>query len=245
MPDRFGPRGVIALVIPVQNSNMQPEYEALRPPGISNQIYRFFLEGKGDTPLAAALRVIPDTLKCWPDIIVVGNSVEMRGVSESEHLEYRAALAKRANGVPVVTAAEACEAALRALDARRIGLLSPMSAEHSEFAAAYYRSRGFEIAHSVWLDVGLPEHIIDVTPDRIREAFATIAREEVDTLLHVGGALAVVDMLEDLEAKFARPIVSVNAATYWHALRRLGVSDTLPGFGKLLGRLNAVAGDAA
>lgn len=245
MSDRFGPRGVIALVIPVQNSNMQPEYEALRPAGISNQVYRFFLEGKGDTPLAAALRVIPDTLKCWPDIIVVGNSVEMRGVSESEHLEYRAELAKRAIGVPVVTAAEACEAALRALDARRIGLLSPMSEEHAAFAAAYYRSRGFEVVHSVWLDVDLPEHIIDVTPERIREAFATIACREVDTLLHVGGALAVVDMLEDLEARLARPIVSVNAATYWYALRRLGLSDALPGFGALLGRPNAVSGSVA
>ena len=120
-----------------------------------------------------------------------------------------------------------------------------MSAEHSEFAAAYYRARGFDVARSVWLDVELPEHIIDVTQDRIREAFATIAREEVDTLLHVGGALAVVDMLEDLEAKLARPIVSVNAATYWYALRRLGVSDALPGFGALLARPGAFAGSAA
>ena len=30
MPDRFGPRGVVAVFIPVQNSNMQPEYEMMR-----------------------------------------------------------------------------------------------------------------------------------------------------------------------------------------------------------------------
>ena len=33
MPDRFGPRGVIALFIPLQNANMQPEYDAMRPEG--------------------------------------------------------------------------------------------------------------------------------------------------------------------------------------------------------------------
>ena len=38
MPDRFGSRGVIALMIPQQNSNMHPEYELLRPDGISNQV---------------------------------------------------------------------------------------------------------------------------------------------------------------------------------------------------------------
>ena len=41
MPDRFGPRGVVAVLIPVQNSNMQPEYEIMRPDGINNQMYHF------------------------------------------------------------------------------------------------------------------------------------------------------------------------------------------------------------
>jgi maleate isomerase len=41
MPDRYGPRGVFAIVAPLQNANMQPEFEMLRPDGISNQIYRF------------------------------------------------------------------------------------------------------------------------------------------------------------------------------------------------------------
>jgi hypothetical protein len=43
MPDRYGPRGVLAILIPQQNSVQQPEYEAMRPTGINNQIYRFEL----------------------------------------------------------------------------------------------------------------------------------------------------------------------------------------------------------
>ena len=38
MPDRFGPRGVCAVIIPQQNANMQPEYEYMRPDGINNQM---------------------------------------------------------------------------------------------------------------------------------------------------------------------------------------------------------------
>lgn len=242
MPDRFGPRGVIATVIPVQNSNMQPEYEALRPAGISNQTYRFFLEGAGDTPLAAALRVIPDTLKCWPDMIVVGNSVEMRSVSESGHLAYRSALQKAAGKVPVVTAAEACVVALRTLNARRIALLSPMSREHSDSAAAYYQAHGFEVLGARWFDVAKSEDIINVPRERVQQAFEEIAGLKADALLHVGGALPVVDMLEHLESRFGIPVVAVNAATYWYALRRLGVTDPIPGFGALLNRPDAVLG---
>lgn len=226
--------GVVAILIPVQNSNMQPEYEAMRPAGISNQMYRFWLEGEGDTPLAAAIRVIPDALKCWPDRIIVGNSVEMRRVSTAEHLEYRARLQAAAGEVRVVTAAEACEAALRALGARRLGLFNPMFQKNSESAADYYRELGFEVNRLAWLDVDRPERIISITSEQIEAVFADIAGEDVDALLHVGGALGVVDMIEGLEAKLGKPIVSVNAATYWHTLRTLGVADPMPGFGSLL-----------
>ena len=48
-------------------------------------------------------------------------------------------------------------------------------------------------------------------------------------------------MIEELEKEFGRPIVSVNAATYWYALRRHGNADSLPGFGQLL--LKTAVGD--
>ena len=44
----------------------------------------------------------------------------------------------------------------------------------------------------------------------------------------------MVGMIEELEAGLGRPVVTVNAATYWYALRKLGVTDPMPGFGRLL-----------
>jgi hypothetical protein len=38
MADRFGPRGVFAILIPQQNSTQQPEYDAMRIDGVSHQI---------------------------------------------------------------------------------------------------------------------------------------------------------------------------------------------------------------
>ena len=50
MPDRYGPRGVFAIIIPLQNANMQPEYEMMRPEGVSNQIFRFTLAQHDKAP---------------------------------------------------------------------------------------------------------------------------------------------------------------------------------------------------
>ena len=64
-------------------------------------------------------------------------------------------------------------------------------------------------------------------------AIARIDHDDVDTFLHVGGALGITGMIQQLEQTLGRPIVAVNAATYWYALRRHGIVDPLIGFGTL------------
>ena len=126
MPDRFGPRGVIALFIPLQNANMQPEYEAMRPDGVSNQIYRFSL-ARHDRALDAAIDAVEGALGCWPDLIAMGNTVEMRDITPAQFADYRAKLQDKIGEVPLVTATDATVTALKAVGAKRIAAISPMS----------------------------------------------------------------------------------------------------------------------
>jgi maleate isomerase len=232
MPDRFGPRGVIALFIPLQNSNMQPEYEAMRPQGINNQIYRVDLSVADRVP-EAAIRVIDGALGCWPDVVVVGNSVEMRLLTAPEFADYRAALQKKIGDIPLVTAADATIAALKKVGAKRVAMISPMSDAYSQSAADFYEAFGFEVPYHCGLQVGLPQNIINLGYDEARDAFRRLDHDDVDTFLHVGGALGIADSIEKLEAELGRPVVSVNVATYWRALRTIGVNDPLTGFGRL------------
>jgi maleate cis-trans isomerase len=41
-------------------------------------------------------------------------------------------------------------------------------------------------------------------------------------------------MVQRLEDKFNKPVISGIPATYWYALRTLGIEDPIPGFGQLL-----------
>ncbi len=233
MPDRYGPRGVIALHVPLQNANMQPEYEMLRPAGINNQIYRIDLGQAGKVSEATAA-VIKGALGCWPDIVVVGNSIEMRDWSVARQDHHRTLLQAAIGTIPLVLGGDATLAALKAVGARRIALLSPMHKRYSGSARAFYEAMGFEVVVDHCLGVQLPQDIIKVTDDQILAAFAEMDRPEVDTLVHVGGALSVLPLVERLERTHAKPVVTVNAASYWAALRKLGVTDKIDGFGRLL-----------
>lgn len=232
MADRYGPRGVFAVMIPLQNANMQPEYQMMKPEGVSNQIYRFDLS-RHDEADQAMVSAIPGALGCWPDKIICGNSIEMRLWSREQHKDYMASLQEAAGEVPVITATEATSIALKSIGAKRIGVLSPMSEEYSRSVQEFYGSLGFEVPYATWLKVEKPEYIINAGAKEARDAFQEIAYDDVDTFLHVGGALGIVDVIEELEQSLERPIVSVNIAAYWYSLRRHGIRDPLAGFGKL------------
>jgi maleate isomerase len=233
MPDGFGPRGVVAVLIPVQNSNMQPEYEMMRPEGISNQMYRFNITSP-DTVGEAVLDVVPHTLKCWPELIVGGNSLEMRDWSVEKQAWYTGEFAERAEGKPFVLATDAVIAALRTVGAKRVGMMSPLSVENSKSAVDYYTAMGFDIAAATALLLDHPVNAVNVPMGRVVEAFEEVDSPDIDTLLHVGGLLGIVPLVQELEDKFGKPVLSVNAATYWYALRKMGINDPIPGYGRLL-----------
>lgn len=233
MTDRYGPRGVIiALFIPLQNSNMQPEYEAMRPTGVSNQIYRFSL-ARHDRVLEAAIGEVDGALGCWPDLVAVGNSAEMRGFNRAQFHDYRSQLQEKIGETPLVTGTEATIMALNTIDAKRLAVISPMSDEYSQYVVNFYEELGFEVPYHRGLQISRSEDIINIGINEAREAFQRLDHDDVDTFLHVGGALGIADSIETLEYELNRPVVSINVATYWCALRQLGVNEPIEGFGRL------------
>ncbi len=230
MADRYSARGVIALHAPMQNTNMQPEFDMLRPHGINNQIYRIEL-GASDDKLAAAMG---NSVSCDPDIVALGVSMEMHDWSVERQALHRSILQEAIGSTPLVLAADATVTALRAVGARRISILSPMAKRNSLSARTYYEAMGFEVAGDHCLGVQRSADIPKLSDDAILRGFEDMDRPDVDTLLHVGGALTALPLIQPLEEKHGKPVISVNAATYWMALRWLRVEDPVVGFGQLL-----------
>ena len=65
------------------------------------------------------------------------------------------------------------------------------------------------------------------------QGFEDTNHSDAEVLIHVGTNLPVSAMTPQIEEKFGKPLIGVNVATYWHALRRLGIQDKLQGMGLL------------
>lgn len=49
----------------------------------------------------------------------------------------------------------------------------------------------------------------------------------------VGTNLSMVRLAAQLETSLAKPVIAINVATYWQALRAVGVTEQFDGFGRL------------
>jgi len=68
----------------------------------------------------------------------------------------------------------------------------------------------------------------------LRDAIMEVNDDDVDAIVQAGTNLAMARLAGVAEKWLNKPVVAINTATYWHALRSNGIPDKVEGFGSLL-----------
>lgn len=139
-----------------------------------------------------------------------------------------------ANGVPATTSARSLGRSLRALGARRIGLVSPYSVEVNARARRYFADKhGLEITVVEGFAATDSYLIGNLGPEKARDAFARIDRPEIDAFMVPGANFPTMASIAAWEREFNKPVVSSTQAALWAMARQLG-GERITGFGRLL-----------
>jgi maleate isomerase len=136
-------------------------------------------------------------------------------------------------GIPCTNPITAVLAALRALDARRIALLTPYTRAVNDALAAFLTGRGVAITRLAGFDLDSDEAMTAVPPAAILEAGLQLCDPEADLLFVSCTALRTSAVVAALEEGLGRPVLASNPALLWHALRLIGNADPVRGFGRL------------
>lgn len=142
-----------------------------------------------------------------------------------------------ANGVPATTSARALGRSLRALGARRIGLVSPYSEDANARTQHYFSSKfGLEIAAVEGFAAADSYLIGTLGPENARDAFVRLDRPEIDAFVVPGANFPTMASIAGWEREFNKPIVTSTQAALWAMARELG-GEPIAGFGRLLEQL--------
>jgi maleate isomerase len=218
----------VGLIIPSSNRMVEQEMAPAFPPGVAVHVTRLRMTGANRLAFDRLLPRIEEAARALVDarcdvvaFHCTANSMEGGRAGEDDILATLA----RAGAPRVTTTITAIQRAFDALAARRIVLVTPYNAPTTEHEAEYLRCAGYDVlsAHGFGLD-GSDAYC--ATPprfwhDRVMEA----ARSDADAYLISCANISVFDVIDDLEARLERPVVTSNQAVIWHALSLLGRQD--------------------
>lgn len=240
MTDALGVRAVFSILLPATNVMVEPDMAALRPAGVTNQTYRFPFPALPDSVESLLDQMGPTlalALACEPDRIVVGYTPEYMDDGVTAASRLRSSVEKIV-GLPVTMASDAVSEALRVLGVQRIGVVTPFLPQANRNVEAYFNGLGFSVAGMAGFSSAQKGGVYTakISAAAVRDAFERVDAPEVQALVQVGTALVCAGLVADLEARHGKPVIAVNAATYWLALRQHGIVDRIDGHGVIFSR---------
>jgi maleate isomerase len=137
-------------------------------------------------------------------------------------------------GIACTTPPTAALAALRALGMRRIAVLTPYTAAVNRRVLDYFTARGLDIAAFGAFDKSSDAEIAAIAPASIVEAAQALDAPGIEGLFLSCTGMRGLAVVEALEARLGKPVITSNQAMAWHALRLAGDTAPVAGFGRLL-----------
>ena len=245
MTDSLGYRMKFAVVAPSTNTSVQPEYDDMRPRGVTNHFERISIP---DTKVSsdegfmemlnnirnATMDSIDVAMSMDPGCLIMGMSAETfwDGAEGAERLHQR--VLERTGGVPVIMGSTAVDAAIKAYgNIKKIGIITPYMPVGDNNVRKFFEDQGYEVVALKGLQSPSPMMIAHESKQTLKRAALEVS-EGVDAIIQCGTNLAFGQVAAMAEFWLEKPVIAINTATYWHALRTMGIRDQMDGFGRLL-----------
>jgi maleate isomerase len=245
MTDVLGRRRKFGVIGPSTNTIVQPDFDDMRPPGVTNHYSRIFtpnadavsndsFRAATDVIAGNVLDAVRSVMTCAPHYLVMGMSAVtfIKGAKGADAFMRQV---EETAGVKISIGSHASTAALRRYGGvRRIAVLSPYWPVMNIEVIRYFNDMGYEVVRDICLQCRSWIQIAEQTTDTLRAALIKLDGDDVDAIVQVGTNLSMVRLAAAAEMWLGKPIIAINTATYWHALRANGIEDRLEGFGRLL-----------
>ncbi|HUC73464.1 MAG TPA: hypothetical protein VMS01_19905 [Stellaceae bacterium] len=229
----------LGVIVPSVNIVVEEWYPRVVPAGVSVHFARMQI-GAGTSPERIVamdredgMRAIRQLASCRPHAIAYGCTASsiIQGHAFDERLRGEI---RHMTGAAATTATDSIFAACRALGMKQVTAISPYpeavdAAEHRFFAEG-----GIEtIAHAsfgITDGFGLAEPDAAAIQGLALRAWDPQSDGLVAACLNFRSHLVI----DALEARIGKPVVTSTQAVLWHLLRLSGVTTPIPGYGRLL-----------
>jgi maleate isomerase len=244
MADHLGYRQKFGVLGPSTNTIVQPDFDDLRPVGVTNHYSRIAIPNNPVNDNESFLQLVENINKatleaidvlrtCEMDYMIMGMSAATFWNGRKGAEQYIKMMEDRAQ-VKVSCGSFGTEAALNIYKAKRIAFMSPYFEVANKEVRRFYGDCGFTVVRDICLERPSPVQIAHTTDEMCRQTLRKLDGDDVDAIVQVGTNLSMIRLAAAAELLLGKPVIAINTATYWHALRAQGITDKVAGFGNLM-----------
>jgi maleate isomerase len=243
----IGDRARIGIAIPSTNIAVEYDCQRIIPEGVTWHFGRFFIEMRDLSDDAGFLRfveAIQDTIPLsMRDLVTAEITYAMMGMSAETFWGGRAGNEAFQAGIREIigpdmgltTGAEAADAALKAFGIKDIAVLTPYQPVADEQVRTFFGESGYNIKRLHGLKCDSAHGIANTPRAQVLDIIMNeLDGDDIDAIVQVGTNLSTIDMFPTLEHQLGKPMIAINVALIWHALRAAGIDDKFFGRGRLL-----------
>ena len=123
--------------------------------------------------------------------------------------------------------------ALKKLNINKISIFTPYTDEINQSVAEYFKKENVEVVSLSFFDIASDLDIGKVDPDYLFEVLSKIDLSESDALFVSCTALPVLSLIDKLEKKLGKIVLSSNQTLIWDTLKEIDYNKNIDGFGQL------------
>ena len=133
----------------------------------------------------------------------------------------------------VTTPSTAALKALKKMNIKKISLFTPYPKKLNFEVMKFFQKEKFIITANSFFDISSDIDIGKVDPDYLFQVLSKMDHKDADALFVSCTALPILSILEKLEKKINKVVLSSNQALIWDALKNIKQEKSVRGFGKL------------
>ena len=123
--------------------------------------------------------------------------------------------------------------ALKSLKIKKLSIFTPYTDEINKLVINYFKKENIEIVELSYFDIASDLDIGKVDPQHVFDTLTKIDLTNSDALFVSCTALPVLTIINELEKKISKVVLSSNQTLIWDTLKEINYNNKIEGFGEL------------
>ena len=229
----------LGVIVPSVNIVVEEWYPRVVPDGVSVHFARMLIaDGSSPEKIIAmdredGKRAIGQIASCRPHAVAYGCTASsiVQGHAFDERLRGEI---RHIAGGPATTATDSIFAACHVLAMKRVTAISPYAQAVDEAEHRFFAAGGIETISGAHLGITDGFRLAEPEPEAILDLALGAWDAQSDGLVVACLNFRSHPVIDALEARIGKPVVTSTQAVLWHLLRLAGVKTSIHGFGRLL-----------